>query len=41
MVSTGFGMNFDSMVYVPSGNYPKIGWGGAVVRIGAWAYVWE
>lgn len=40
-VSTAFGLNFDSMVYVPSGRYPEVGWGGAVVRIGAWAYVWE
>jgi hypothetical protein len=40
-VDTAFGMNFDSMVYVPSGRYPAIGWGGAVVPIGAWAYVWE
>ena len=40
-ILTSFGMNFDSMVYIPSGRYPEFCWGGRVVPIGAWAYVWE
>ena len=40
-VDTAFGSNFDSMVYLPSGRYPAVGWGGAVVPVGKWAYVWE
>lgn len=40
-IDTAFGSNFDSMVYLPSGRYPAVGWGGAVVPVGKWAYVWE
>jgi hypothetical protein len=36
-----FGRGFDRAIYLPGGRYPDKGWGGAVVRVGDWAYVWE
>lgn len=35
------GINFDSMLYLPQGNYPETGYGGYLERIGDWAYVHE
>lgn len=34
-------MNFDSFIYLPNQAYPKLGYGGILKRIGAWAYVHE
>ncbi len=34
-------LNFDSMHYWPSGQYPKQAWGGVIEEIGGWAYVHE
>ena len=35
------GINFDMFVYLPQKNYPEIGYGGVLERIGDWAYVHE
>lgn len=37
----GGGINFDQMLYFPDQNYPQIGHGGSLQRIGDWAYVHE
>jgi len=34
-------INFDQMLYFPKQNYPKVGYGGGLERIGDWAYVHE
>ncbi len=39
-VSTGI-INWDQFMYFPNGNYPEVGYGGWVERIGHWAYVHE
>lgn len=36
-----YGLNFDQMLYFPKQNYPKIGYGGGLERVGDWAYVHE
>jgi hypothetical protein len=41
VVPMPFGLGFDSAIYLPRGRYPETGWGGRVVRVGDWAYVWE
>lgn len=35
------GINFDQFMYFPLTNYPKIGYGGWLERVGDWAYVHE
>ena len=40
LTSSG-GINFDQFLYFPLQNYPESGCGGALQRIGAWAYVHE
>jgi hypothetical protein len=35
------GINFDMLLYLPNGNYPKHGFGGLLEPIGDWAYVHE
>lgn len=40
MCSSGF-MNFDKFMYLPRQNYPRTGYGGALERVGEWAYVHE
>jgi hypothetical protein len=35
------GINFDMLLYLPNGNYPKHGFGGWLEPIGDWAYVHE
>lgn len=35
------GINFDQFMYFPRTNYPKLGYGGWVERVGDWAYVHE
>lgn len=40
-VSTGFGLGFDQMLYLPHENYPTEGYGGRLERMGQWAYVHE
>lgn len=35
------GINFDQFMYFPLTNYPQKGFGGALERIGDWAYVHE
>jgi hypothetical protein len=37
----GAGINFDMILYLPSQNYPEIGFGGSLEHIGDWAYVHE
>ncbi|MDZ4696985.1 MAG: hypothetical protein SGI86_17745 [Deltaproteobacteria bacterium] len=34
-------MGFDLLMYFPLRNYPDVGYGGSLERIGAWAYVHE
>ena len=41
-VSTSLGiLNWDILLYLPSGQYPAYGYGGRVERFGDWAYVHE
>jgi hypothetical protein len=40
-VSTGYGMNFDSFLYLPEQNYPEKGYGGVLKPMAGWAYVYE
>jgi hypothetical protein len=35
------GINFDQFMYFPLTNYPKLGYGGWLERVGDWAYVHE
>jgi hypothetical protein len=35
------GINFDQFMYFPLTNYPEVGYGGRLERIGDWAYVHE
>jgi hypothetical protein len=35
------GINFDMFMYLPRQNYPEQGYGGVLVRVGDWAYVYE
>lgn len=35
------GINFDMLLYLPNGNYPKQGYGGWLEPVGDWAYVHE
>lgn len=35
------GINFDMFMYLPDHNYPEMGYGGYLERIGDWAYVHE
>ena len=35
------GINFDQFMYFPLTNYPKVGYGGWLERVGDWAYVHE
>ena len=32
---------WDQFIFLPNGNYPKVGFGGTVVRLGDWVYVYE
>jgi hypothetical protein len=32
---------WDQFIFLPNGNYPKVGFGGTVVRLDDWAYVYE
>lgn len=42
LVKTGGpGFNFDTLMYFPNQDYPAVGYGGSVERIGVWAYVYE
>jgi hypothetical protein len=41
VVYAGFGMGFDTFMYFPLQNYPDSGYGGALERLGEWAYVHE
>lgn len=34
-------LNFDELLYFPKQNYPEVGYGGSLERIGDWAYVHE
>jgi hypothetical protein len=34
-------LNWDLLLYLPSGRYPSQGWGGSLERFGDWAYVHE
>lgn len=34
-------LSFDSLIYLPEGNYPEEGFGGRLERMGEWAYVHE
>ncbi len=36
-----FGVGFDEMLYFPKQNYPKVGYGGGLERVGDWAYLHE
>ena len=38
---TSGGINFDMFLYFPLQNYPRMGYGGSLERIGRWAYVHE
>lgn len=40
-VNAGFGVGFDSFVYLPSREYPDEILGGSTERVGSWAYVHE
>jgi WD40 repeat protein len=40
-ISCHFGLNFDSMHYWPSGNYPRRAWGGVTEKVDGWVYVHE
>ncbi len=33
------GSGWDQLIYLPNGRYPRVGFGGAVKRLGDWAYV--
>ena len=35
------GINFDQFMYFPLTNYPEVGYGGRLERVGDWAYVHE
>lgn len=35
------GIGFDQIMYFPNQNYPKVGYGGWLERVGNWAYVHE
>jgi hypothetical protein len=37
----GPGVNFDLLMYFPNQQYPEVGYGGSIERVGAWAYVHE
>jgi hypothetical protein len=41
IVETGYGLNFDIIMYLPKQNYPERGYGGTLERIDDWAYVHE
>ena len=34
-------MGFDTLMYFPRRNYPDVGYGGRLERVGTWAYVHE
>jgi len=40
-VNAGWGLGFDSFVYLPNQHYPDRMLGGSPERVGAWAYVHE
>jgi hypothetical protein len=35
------GTGWDQFIFLPNANYPKVGFGGTIERVGEWAYVWE